>query len=85
MAPTQMAELTMRELQVLDLMAQDRSNSEIAAELFIALSTVKTHTHHILRKLGQRTRIGAVLEYQRLSGQLNDPPGEYDGNLHPHC
>jgi DNA-binding CsgD family transcriptional regulator len=49
-------------------MAANRSNAEIASELFIALSTVKTHINHILRKLGQRTRVGAILEYQRLTG-----------------
>ena len=59
-------ELTSREREVLELMALDRSNEEIAAELFIAVSTVKTHINHILRKLGETTRIGAVLVYQRL-------------------
>lgn len=59
-------QLTSREREVLELMALDRSNDEIAAELFIAVSTVKTHINHILRKLGQTTRIGAVLVYQRL-------------------
>ncbi|HTX69362.1 MAG TPA: LuxR C-terminal-related transcriptional regulator [Thermoleophilia bacterium] len=77
--------LTRREIQVLELMAEDYGNDEIASTLFISIPTVKTHVTHILRKLEQKTRIGAVLEYQRLSGQLNDPPGEYDGNLHPHC
>jgi DNA-binding CsgD family transcriptional regulator len=47
-------------------MAVDRSNEEIAADLFIAIPTVKTHINHIRRKLGQTTRVGAVLEYQRL-------------------
>ncbi len=61
-------ELTPREWQVLELMAADRSNEEIAAELFIVIATVKTHINHILRKLGQTTRVGAVLEYQRLMG-----------------
>ena len=61
-------ELTSREWQVLELMAADRSNEEIAAELFIVIATVKTHINHILRKLGQTTRVGAVLEYQRLMG-----------------
>ena len=60
-------------------MALDRSNEEIAAELFIAVSTVKTHVNHILRKLGQTTRIGAVLVYQRLgpsppTGMTENPP-----------
>lgn len=80
---TAIDELTVRERQVLGLMAQDRSNEEIAGELFIALSTVKTHVNHILRKLGQTKRIGAVLEYQRLTepgahARLYRPPG-----LHP--
>jgi ATP/maltotriose-dependent transcriptional regulator MalT len=80
--------LTTRESQVLELMAQDRSNDQIAGELFIALSTVKTHVNHILRKLGQKTRIGAVLEYQRLVDA--SPPGlrpeinpRYDSNKRP--
>jgi DNA-binding NarL/FixJ family response regulator len=58
-------QLTSRECEVLELMAQDRSNEEIAAELFIAMPTVKTHVNHILRKLGQTTRVGAVLVYQQ--------------------
>ena len=65
--PSALDELTMRELEVLRLMAQDRSNEEIAVELYIALSTVKTHVNHILRKLGQKKRVGAVLEYQRVT------------------
>jgi DNA-binding CsgD family transcriptional regulator len=71
--PTQLEQLSRREREVLDLMARDRSNDQIAAELFIALSTVKTHVNHILRKLGQTTRIGAVLEQQRLGGSIGDP------------
>ena len=59
-------ELTAREHEVLEMMALNRSNKEIAAELFITVSTVKTHINHILRKLGETTRIGAVLAYQRL-------------------
>jgi DNA-binding CsgD family transcriptional regulator len=61
-------ELTPREREVLELMAVDRSNEEIAADLFVAIPTVKTHINHIRRKLGQTTRVGAVLEYQRLRG-----------------
>jgi len=54
-------------------MAQDRSNDEIAGDLFISLATVKTHVNHILRKLGQTKRVGAVLEYQRLLRRSDDP------------
>ena len=61
-------------------MAQDLSNEEIAAELFIALSTVKTHINHILRKLDQKTRIGAILEYQRV--RKSSPPSARS-EIHP--
>ncbi len=72
-------QLTARELEVLGLMAQSRSNDQIAADLFIAMSTVKTHVNHILSKTGQTTRVGAVLEYQRLNpsppaGMMRNPP-----------
>jgi DNA-binding CsgD family transcriptional regulator len=72
-------QLTARELEVLDLMAQSRTNDQIAADLFIAISTVKTHVNHILGKMGQTTRIGAVLAYQRLNpsppaGMTRNPP-----------
>jgi len=74
------AGLTAREAEVLELMARNRSNEEIAAELYIALSTVKTHVNHILRKLNQKTRVGAILEYQRLVAQ--SPPSP-DSRIHP--
>ncbi len=65
-----LAELTRRERQVLELMAEDRTNAEIAGELYLALPTVKTHVTRILRKLGQTTRLGAVLEYHRAIGLI---------------
>lgn len=54
--------LTDRELDVLRLMAKGYSNPEIAAELIIALGTVKAHTSHIYRKLDARSRTGAVIK-----------------------
>ncbi len=56
-------------------MAQNRSNTEIAGELYVAVSTVKTHVNHILSKLQKANRIGAVLEYQRLTRPLIDSDG----------
>jgi DNA-binding NarL/FixJ family response regulator len=53
--------LSERELEVLQLMAKGLSNAEIARELWISQTTVKTHISHILRKLGQRDRTQAII------------------------
>jgi DNA-binding NarL/FixJ family response regulator len=51
------AQLTRRELQIVQLIDDGRSNKEIATQLSIELATVKNHVHHILEKL-QVTRRG---------------------------
>ncbi|MGZ8804761.1 MAG: response regulator [Microbacterium sp.] len=57
--------LTDREAEVLRLVAQARSNAEIARELFIGEATVKTHVSNVLQKLGARDRVhAAVLAHQ---------------------
>jgi DNA-binding NarL/FixJ family response regulator len=59
--PRELDELTEREQDVLLHLARGRSNSEIARELFLSEATVKTHVAHVLRKLGVRDRVHAVV------------------------
>ncbi len=49
--------LTEREEEVLALVARGRTNAEIATELFVSLSTVKTHVASLMTKLGARNRV----------------------------
>ena len=55
------AGLTAREVEVLRLVAQGRSNREIAAELFIAEKTARNHVERVYTKLGVNNRTQATL------------------------
>lgn len=68
-APLSAAEqlgLTARELEVVRLIAQGQSNTEIAAALFVSDATVKTHINHIFSKLGARNRSQAIIKARQL-------------------
>ncbi|MGN6378794.1 MAG: response regulator [Gaiellales bacterium] len=63
--PAEFDELTSREREILQLVAQGLSNAEIGRQVYITETTVKTHVTHILQKLHLRDRVQAVvLAYQ---------------------
>jgi DNA-binding CsgD family transcriptional regulator len=65
------ASLTPRELQVLRLVARQRTDREIAAALFLSRRTVNAHVAHVLAKLGVPTRQAAAVRGREL-GLLAD-------------
>lgn len=59
--------LTRRELQVLNLLAAGKTNTQIAGRLFISGGTVKSHIRHIMAKLDAGNRTEAVAKYRQLT------------------
>ncbi|AWI27043.1 helix-turn-helix transcriptional regulator [Flavobacterium pallidum] len=59
-------ELSKREMEILNLLAAGHSNQEIAGEIFVSLSTVKTHIQNLFEKLDVKRRTQAVEKARRL-------------------
>lgn len=69
--------MTKRERQVIGLIADGMTNKEIAHELHLSTSTVKSHIHNILEKLALRSRV-QIAKYAHTSG---DYPADSDGGM----
>ncbi|MGI9161751.1 MAG: LuxR C-terminal-related transcriptional regulator [Mycobacterium sp.] len=65
--------LSRREIEVLSLMTQGKSNREIATHLVIAEGTVKTHVKNVLRKLKAANRAEAVFRFMRMTALEGSP------------
>ncbi len=59
--PTELRQLTPREREVLQLVARGQTNQQIARELTLSVSTIKTHVEHIIGKLGVSDRTQAAV------------------------
>ena len=75
-APQSLEPLTDRETEVLRLLAEGKSNKEIAASLSISDNTVKTHVGNVFTKLDVQSRTQAAL-YAAQVGLASHPPGQW--------
>ena len=60
-------ELTAREREVASLLAGGLRNAEIAGKLCVEVSTVESHVHHLLTKLGARSRVDVAILWRQVT------------------
>jgi DNA-binding NarL/FixJ family response regulator len=82
LSPDVFPELTNRERQVLDLVAQGKNNNTIAGELYISLKTVRNHVSNIFSKLQVADRAGAIIKARDAGMGQNELTRT--NNLEPH-
>ena len=70
------ADLTARETEILELLAEGWRNDEISKKLFISTNTTKAHVHHVLKKLGVTSRLQAAVLYKEDQGQNSASAGD---------
>lgn len=68
-ADARLITLTTRERDVLELMADGLGNADIAARLVISITTVRSHVHSIIEKLGVHSRLQVVVRAYGLSAK----------------
>lgn len=71
-APARTGTLTVREQQILQLLAEGRAATAISGQLYISRATVRNHTQHILAKLGLHSKLEAVA-YAYRHGLIKPP------------
>jgi DNA-binding CsgD family transcriptional regulator len=77
LAKTRLATLTPREREVLELLDETVTASELAAQMFVSTRTVESHLAHAYRKLGVRTRADARESFARMKSLVErfEPDG----------
>jgi DNA-binding NarL/FixJ family response regulator len=71
----EMANLTVREREILDLICKGYTNQEIASQLFIGLGTTKNHVHNILQKMDVSSRQEAAVNWSLVREDVQAFPG----------
>jgi DNA-binding NarL/FixJ family response regulator len=77
--PFKSVRMTSREREVVELIAEGLSNKQIAAQLNLAVDTVKSHVHNILEKLSLHTRL-EIASYRHLGGPFAHSPRAKDAS-----